>query len=85
MPVFPTNFTTKRGHVQIHPLSVRNAVNMVSAVYLTGISQLGSIFLCFDEIEGMTNFAEKLGRPKWQFSLPISPPKEDMHRFFQYQ
>ena len=61
-----------------------HAVNMVSAVYLTGISELGWILACFGEIQGTTNFAEKLGRPKCQFSLPMVPAEEHIGRFLWY-
>ena len=63
---------------------MRHAVNMVSAVYLTGISELGWIFACFGEIQATTNFAEKPGRPKCQFSLPMLPAEEHIGRWLWY-
>ena len=71
--------------MQFVSASISNAVNMVSGVYLTGISELGWIFAGFGEIQAMTNFAEKLGRAKCQFSLPTLPLKEHICNFFQYQ
>ena len=62
-----------------------HAVYMVRAVYPTGISQPDFIVACFGEIQATTNFAEKLGRAKCQFSLPTLSPKEDICNFFQYQ
>ena len=85
MPILPTDSTTERGYMQILPVSVSNAVNMVNVVYLTGTSQLGSVFAWFGDIQVTTNFAEKLGRAKCQFSLPTLPPKEDICNFFRYQ
>ena len=43
---------------------------------------MGWIFACFGEIQAINNFAEKVGRPKCQFSLPMLPPKEDIGLFF---
>ena len=84
MPIFPTDVTTERGHMQFLSVPISNAVNMVSAVYLTGLSDLGSIFACIGEIQGKTDFAEKLGRPKCQFSLPMLPAEEHIGRFLWY-
>ena len=64
---FPADVTTERGYRIILLVSMSNAVKMVSAVYLTGISELGWIFACFGEIQAMYNFAEKVGRRKCQF------------------
>ena len=50
MPIFPTDVTTERGHMQFLSVTISNAVNMVSAVYLTSLSDLGSIFACIGEI-----------------------------------
>ena len=47
-----------------------NVVNLVSAVYLNGICQLGSICAWYGDIPALTNSAEKLGRLKCQISLP---------------
>ena len=71
--------------MQFLSVPISNAVNMVSAVYLTGLSDVGSILAHIGEIQATTNFAEKLGRPKCQFSLPMLPLKEDICNFFQYQ
>ena len=85
MPIFPTDVTTERGHMQFLSVSISNAVNMVSAVYLTGLSDLGSIFARIGEIQATTNFAEKVGRAKCQFSLPTLALKEDICNLFQHQ
>ena len=53
--------------------------------HLIGICQVGSICAWYGHIQALTNFAEKLGRLKCQVSLPTSPPKEGICRFFQYQ
>ena len=82
MSIFPTDVTSGRAHRVGIVVSISHAVNMVNAVCLTGISELGWIFACFGEIQAMNNFAEKLGRPKCQFSLPMLPPKEDIGLFF---
>ena len=84
MSIFPTNVTTGRAHRWILAVSMSNAVNMVHAVYPSGISQLDFIVACFGEIQVMINFTKELSRPKCPFSLLMLPLKEDIGLFFQY-